>query len=184
MSEFWWGILVVVALWIFFSARSKEKGFRSFAARDAAEPWFQVHGINSHSVRFSAYEDISLARNSGATVIVGTGQDARGEPTGFVLEVLPGRGVVEGQLLMPPANATWHKTASMEAKMAGMTLIDVLVAKANHAEQQHAVRTKNPETRNQLGHSKPNSTSFATCPRCGGPGKDGVCWSRECGARW
>ncbi len=162
MSGFWWGVLVVVALWIFLSMRSKARTSRSFTARDAAEPWFQAHGIMSHSVRFSAYEDPSLARNPGATVIVGTGQDAKGEPAGFVIEVLPGKGVVEAQLLVPHSIASWHSNASMEARMAGVPLIDVLVAKANARPHPRTV---------------PKPAGSGNCMHCGGPVADGVCWS-------
>ena len=162
MSEFWWGVLVVVALWIFFSMRSTAKASRSFVVRDTAEPWFQANGIVGHSIRFSTYEDPCLARNLGATVMVGTGQNVRGDSTGFVIEILPGRGVVEAQLLVPPGVATWLQHASMEARVAGIPLIDVLVAKAN----------ARPDTRSVL-----KSTGSGGCTHCGGPMEEGVCWS-------
>jgi hypothetical protein len=168
MSGFWWGVLVVVALWIFFSMRSSAKTSRSFAVRDAAEPWFQAQGIVGRSITFSIYEDPGLARNPGATVLVGTGQDVRGEPAGFAIEVLPGKGVVEAQLLKPHGIATWHRNASMEARMAGVSLIDVLVAKAD-------------SHRSRIAPVNPRTSGSGDCTACGGPVVDGVCWS--CGRR-
>lgn len=177
--------------------RSQSKASRSFAARDAAEPWFQAHGINGHSVTFSTYDDPRLVRNPGATAIVGTGQDTRGDPAGFVIEVLPGKGVVEAQLLVPHGIATWHRNASMEARMVGAPLIDVLVAKANiHRARSGPVNGRDVVNQQVVGESSqapfgptPRPTGGSVqrtrgsgdCERCGGPVLDGVCWS--CGKK-
>jgi hypothetical protein len=130
MSVFWWGVAIVAVLWLFFSMRSRAKAVRSFNAFDEADSWFLNHGISSDSVRFSAYDEPGLARNLGATVIVGVGKDARNERVGFALEVVSGKGVVDSEILVSEGIATWHKTASMQAKMSGQPLIDVLVAMA------------------------------------------------------
>jgi hypothetical protein len=133
MSGFWWGVIIVATLWLFFSMRSKVKAVRSFAASDEADPWFQKNNINSNSVMFSTYEDPDLARNAGATVIVGSGKNAQGESVGFALEVVPGKGVVSSEILVPYGTATHHRAASMQAKMSGQPLLDVLVEMpANH----------------------------------------------------
>ena len=94
MSGFWWGVAIVAVLWLFFSMRSRTKAVRSFNAFDEADPWFLNHGINSDSARFSAYDEPGLARNLGATVLVGGGKDAQGERVGFALEVVSGKAVL------------------------------------------------------------------------------------------
>ncbi len=133
MSSFWWGVVIVAALWLFFSMRSKSKAIRSFSALDEADPWFLKNNISSGSAVFSVYEEPGLARNAGATVIVGEGKNAQGESVGFALEVLSGKGVVASELLVPYGIASHHKTASLKAKMSGQPLLDVLVAMAaNH----------------------------------------------------
>ncbi len=133
MSGFWWGVAIVAVLWLFFSMRSKTKAIRSFSALDEAAPWFLKNNISSGSAMFSTYEDSVLARNSGATIIVGDGKNAQGESVGFALEVLPGQGVVASEILVPYGIATHHKTASLQARMSDQPLLDVLVAMAaNH----------------------------------------------------
>jgi hypothetical protein len=195
VSGFWWGVLVVVALWIFFSMRSKVNSARAFSAVDEAERWFQAHAINPRSIRFRSYKDRRLVRNQGAIVVVGTARDRQGEPVGFVLEVLAGVGVLEGELLMPSGIATWHKNA---ANIMGVPLIDVLVEKAaSHGARYHPPSdtkvqsqeslSKSPEGAfrgpySPLKDSERKPVPAETCPSCGGPARDRVCWS--CGAKW
>ena len=133
MSGFWWGVIIVGALWVYFSMRSKAKALKAFAAFDLAEPWFEEQGIKSSSVSFGTYDDASLVRTPSAIVLVGTGKSTMGEDVGFALEIVAGRGVVDHELLVPYGIATWHRNASMQAKLSGQPLIDVLVAMAiNH----------------------------------------------------
>lgn len=133
MSNLWWVVIVIIGLWIFFSmsSRAKEdKTFRAFEAFDFAKPWFEEHDIDISAVNFGTYEDVSLARNSGATVLVGSGKTSKGEYIGFALEVDPILGVVDHEILVPYGIASWHKNAAMIAKTAGKPLLDVLVAMA------------------------------------------------------
>jgi hypothetical protein len=130
MSGFWWGVAIVATLWFFFSMRSKTKAIRSFSALDEVDRRFLENNISSGSVVFSAYEEPGLTRNAGATVIVGSGKNAQGESVGFALEVVSGTGVVASEILTPYGIATHHKTASLQAKMSGQPLLDVLVAMA------------------------------------------------------
>ncbi len=127
MSGFWWGVAIVAVLWLFFSMRSKAKAVRSFTAADEADPWFLKNNISSSSVMFNAYEEPGLARNPGATVIVGSGKNGQGESVGFALEVVPGKGVVASEILVPYGIATHGKTASLQAKISGQPLLDVLL---------------------------------------------------------
>lgn len=133
MSGFWWGAALVAVLWVFFSVRSKAKAARSFAAFDEAGPWFVKNNISSSSVMFNAYEEPGLARNPGATVIVGNGKNSNGESIGFALEIVSGKGVVASGILVPFGIATQDKTASLQAKVSGQPLLDVLLSMAkNH----------------------------------------------------
>ncbi len=139
MSAFWWGVIFIVALWIFLSIRKKakeDKAFRAFSAFDLAEPWFREHGIESRSVTFGTYEDARLARTPGATVLVGTGK-VSGKDIGFALEILESRGVVDHEILIPYGIGTWHKDASMQAKLLGQPLMDVLITMAASHRARH-----------------------------------------------
>lgn len=138
MSEFIIGAVVVLVLWFFFSTRSKIKMHQVFNALDEADSWFTNQGIKSSSVRFSSYEDPGLAKNAGATVIVGSGNKVDGSRVGFVIEVVGGSGVVESSLIEPSGIATHHRTASHTARMNGMSLIEVLEEMARQHRAKHA----------------------------------------------
>lgn len=122
---FWWG---------------KTKAVQSFNAFDEANPWFLNQGIRSDSVTFSTYTEPSLTRNSGAIVLAGVGTNAQGDRVGFALEVVPGKGVVASEILVPDGIATWHKKASMLAKVSGQPLLDILVAMAASHRASHPSR--------------------------------------------
>jgi hypothetical protein len=96
MGEFIIGAVLVLVLWFCFSMRSKRKAISAFNISGEAESWFRNEGIRSSSVKFSMYDDPELAKNPGASVIVGVGDKTDGSHVGFALEVIPGSGVVEG----------------------------------------------------------------------------------------
>lgn len=110
-----------------FGGSGKES--RSFDALKEAESWFISNGFDLQSLLFSTYNEAKLTRFSGATILVGTGKVSN-EHKGFAIEVLPTHGVVSSEIINPHGIATHHRTASMQAKMAGKPLIDVLVAMA------------------------------------------------------
>jgi len=126
MSDFWWGALVVAGVWVYFSFRSKVKATGAFSSLNEAEPWLLQRGMRQGSARFSSYDDPGLVRNAGATILVGVAENGSGGLVGFALEVLPGRGVVSSEVLIPYGIATHHKTASMQARASGRPLLDVL----------------------------------------------------------
>jgi hypothetical protein len=130
MSLFLCGIVVVGVIWFFSSVNSQEKAVSAFSAFDEAGSWFRENKINSDSVNFGAYEQSGLAINYGATILAGTGKKTNGDNIGFVIEVITGRGVVLGEFIEPYGVATWHKNASMQAKIAGKPLVEVLLAMA------------------------------------------------------
>jgi ankyrin repeat protein len=155
MSEFWLIVIVIAALWIFFSMRPKTKEtktIRAFNALDLAKPWFEEQGIDSGSVMFGTYEDVSLARNSGTTVLAGNGETSKGGNIGFALEIDPSRGVVDHEILVPYGIASWHKKASVQAKIIGKPLLDVLVAMAadHRARLKPTVKDEGPTNENKL----------------------------------
>ena len=43
-----------------------------------------------------------------------------------MLEIIPGRGVVHEEILVPHGIASWHPNASIKAKMAGRPLVVML----------------------------------------------------------
>lgn len=135
--EFILGALVVLALWIYFSMKSKAKAITAFNAKDWAEPWFAANSINPSSVIFSSYDEPSLARNPGAVVLVGTANNMKGDDLGFVVEVMSGRGVIVGEFLRPSGIATWHRMASQTASISGKPLIDVLLDMAAAHSAKH-----------------------------------------------
>jgi hypothetical protein len=136
MSFFLCGLVVLGVIWFFSSMKSQEKAASAFSAFDEAESWFRENQINLDSVNFAAYEQSELAINYGATILAGTGKKINGDKIGFVIEVIIGRGVVLGEFIEPYGVATWHKNASMQAKIAGKPLVEVLqaMAKAHKAK--------------------------------------------------
>ena len=67
--------------------------------------------------------------------MVGLAKKEDGTDVGFVFEVIPGQGVVEGLILQPSGTATYHKQESQYAKMNGMTLMDRLQQKNKAAQE-------------------------------------------------
>lgn len=137
MGEFILGAVVVLGLWLFFSMRSKTKAVKAFNVVDEADPWFSKEGVKSSSVHFSVYDEPGMARHPGASVVVGSGDKNNGEHVGFVLEVIPGSGVVEGVYLKPYGIATHHRSASQAAKMSGRSLMEILQEAARQHRAKH-----------------------------------------------
>ena len=107
----------------------------SYDATQDIQPWFKSKGINPSSVRHFVYDDPVLVKNSGASIMVGLAKKEDGTDVGFVFEVIPGQGVVEGVILQPSGTATYHKQESQYAKMNGMTLMDRLQQKNKAAQE-------------------------------------------------
>jgi len=123
--------LAAAAVWLYFSARGKAGVAAALQAKSLAEPWFSANKIKSSTVVFGAYNAQGLARNPGATVLVGVGEDMDGgNPIGFAVEVMEGKGLLVGEILRPYGTATWHRMASQTALAANRPLIDVLLANA------------------------------------------------------
>ena len=107
----------------------------SYDATQDIKPWFKSKGINPSSVRHFVYDDPVLVKNSGASIMVGLAKKEDGTDVGFVFEVIPGQGVVEGVVLQPHGTATYHKQESQYAKMHGMSLMDRLQQKNKAAQE-------------------------------------------------
>lgn len=132
MGGFIIGVIVVLALWVFFSMKSKTKAHQAFNILDEAESWLNKEGIKSSSVHFATYSDPYLVKNSGANVLVGSGKRADGSDVGFALEVIQGSGVVESAYIEPYGIASHHRKAADIAKMNGKYLIDAVQEMALH----------------------------------------------------
>ena len=111
----------------FNSLFGNSKAEKSFNAFDEANSWISKNNINLDSIRFSSYDKPYLVRNTGATVIVGSGTYVNGENVGFALEVISNKGVVASEIIIPYGIASYHNRASMQAKMSNLPLLDVLV---------------------------------------------------------
>lgn len=133
MSGFIIGAIVVLILWAFFSAKSKADSSHAFDAFDEAKFWFDRQGIDKTSVRFNSYTDKYLAKTYGVVIIlVGIGENNKGEHVGFAIEVKEGQGVVESAIIEPAGIASQDKKAILIAKQKGKSLIDVLQELALH----------------------------------------------------
>ena len=128
MFEIIIGAVIIFFLWSFFSRR--KKAISSFDSIDEAESWFNSEGIDFPTLIFNTYNDPQLAKNIGATVIVGFGQKADGKDVGFVIEVVKGSGVVESTYIEPVGIASHHKKAAFMSKTNGKYLIDTLTEMA------------------------------------------------------
>ncbi len=131
MAGFLIVVIAILAIW-FFSQRSKAE---AYDASQDTKPWFKSKGIMPSSVRHFVYEDPVLVKNYGASIIVGLAEKENGDDVGFVIEIIPGQGVVEGVVLQPYGTATYHKLESQYAKTHGMTLIDRLKQKNKAAQR-------------------------------------------------
>ena len=123
MWSLWWvGALLAVGLVVALRRLLKSKGVRAFDAFDEAMPWFSERSISEDSIRFSTYEDPALAEHSAAVVLVGLGKSAETGHLGFVVEVVPGRGVVQG-LVLDSNLASWHRNIAATARASGECLV-------------------------------------------------------------
>ena len=81
-----------------------------------------IYSISIHPVCF--HKD--LAKNIGASIVVGIGKKKDNTHVGYIYEIIPANGIVEAVILESPEIATNHKLQVQNAKMNGMTLIDSL----------------------------------------------------------
>lgn len=98
----------------------------AFNYLNEANPWFSQNDVDPSTVCFNLYDKPDLVSHPGAVVLVGIGDNLSGERVGFVLEIMRGRGVVEGMFLFPYSVATRHKLATLVSKQSGMPLISTL----------------------------------------------------------
>ena len=139
MTKFIIGTLIVLVLWYFFSTRSKARSYLAHAFLGEAEPWLNKEDIKPLSVRYEIYKEPQLAKNEGATALVGSGTKTDGSKVGFIVEVVPGAGVVEGVYLEPYIIASQHVSASRLARMRGVSLIDIMQEMAHQHRIKHSV---------------------------------------------
>lgn len=126
MNEYIIGVVVILVLWFVISIRLNSKSCQTFTAYDEAALWLSNEEIKPSSVFFSTYHEPALAKNPGASVIVGSGDKTDGSPVGFVLEVAQNAGVIEGVYLDPYRIATHHRVAAQAARLNGRYLMDIM----------------------------------------------------------
>ena len=130
--SYFWIILIAVPLLLLIGFRVVRslKIAKEHVALYAANGWFVDNGIISETVEFKSYDGAGLARNEGALVIVGVGENRQSESVGFALEVIRGEGVVAGQVLNPHVVASPEYHAAGPARTAGLTILDFLIQQA------------------------------------------------------
>ena len=138
MSGFIIGALAVGAFWLYFTFKSNANAHNAFNALDEAEGWFQKNGIVPSTVKFSSYSDSNLSKHSDANIIIGFGETNTGERKGIVLEIVEGKGVVEGVFIDPPALTSHHRSVSISAKSNGTTMIEAMIEKARLHKQEYS----------------------------------------------
>lgn len=144
MMEFVIGAIFMAVIWFMVSINRRKQKFAAFKAIDVVEPWLIEQGFNFQ--HFSTYDDSLLARNDGATIVIGDAKNSDDEHIGFVAEVAEGC-LIESAVLRPYGITTRYREAALEAKDSGRSLIDVL---------------QDYEKRHQLKSSKRNETPAYT----------------------
>ncbi len=114
------GLLLVIRRW-----RAIVLSRRYNKLIDMADDWFREHEIDPRSLIFNVYNKAVLVKNRDAVAFVGSGQ-APGEPKGFILEVDPKLGVVDG-LIVPHMAAMRSKERARLARLHGTTLINLYI---------------------------------------------------------
>ena len=126
-------VIAILAIWFFIRKSNTE----IYDATKEIRPWFISKNVKPSSVRHYVYDDPLLAKNHGASVMVGLAKKDNDEDVGFVIEVIPGQGVIEGIILQPSGTATYHKLESQYAISHGMSLLDRLHQKNIAAQQRN-----------------------------------------------
>lgn len=126
---FWWGLLLVTIASVASLWRKRQRRHAVADLLDCAKLWFGARGIDPATVACNVYGDARLARYPDAVVIVGMGRryDTE-EMVGFVAEVIPGGGVIEGALLRPATLAMQDKAMAQQARLGHFKLMDGLLA--------------------------------------------------------
>lgn len=140
MAKFILGVLIVLVIWFFYSIRSKMKAYYAFSLFDEAEPWLTKEGFKISSIYFTVYNDSRLAKHPRAAVIVGEGYKFDGNFVGFVVEVIPGSGVVDGVCIEPSGIVSHHRFASIYAKMYGKSLMDIMQEMARRHRAKYGIK--------------------------------------------
>lgn len=125
--EFIVGVLIVGGIWAYSTMRKNYNHQIADILSSEATSWYEEQGINPESVKYSIYRDPALVQNVGASIIVGAGDRSDGRPVGFAVEIVSGKGVIEGDAYLPVAICSIHKgKAVVYAKTYGLSLLDAL----------------------------------------------------------
>ena len=156
--EFVIGTIFIGVVWLIVSTSRRKKESAAFRAIDVVEPWLVEQGFSFQ--HFSTYDDSLLARNHGATILIGDAINSNDEHVGFVAEVAQGR-LIESALLWPSGIASRYREAALEAKDSGRSLIDVL----QDYEKRHQLKYGQPSKRNETPvHAEQDRKRFEPIP--------------------
>lgn len=178
MSEFWIGVLVAAAIWVVLSFRKRMKAASAHYGLGEATPWLRTRGISATEAKFSSYSDRGLVLRPGSTALVGVAPDENGDLCGFAVEVAPGQGVVAGVLLIPFGIATHHRRAALNARAAGVSLVEYFsdIADSEHDLARHKSL---PDSERPLGASLMDTGGKRTIsvPEGGAPQSEQTSWT-------
>lgn len=156
--EFVIGTIFIGVVWLIVSINRRKKESAAFRAIDVVEPWLVEQGFSFQ--HFSTYDDPLLARNNGATILIGDARNSNDEHVGFIAEVAQ-RCLIESALLRPSGIASRYREAALEAKDSGRSLIDVL----QDYEKRHQIKYGQPPKRNEtLVHADQERKKFEPIP--------------------
>lgn len=132
---FWWGLfwMAVALMGTLWLKRLRRR--RALDVVGDARLWFGARGIDPATLMFNVYHDARLARNAQAVVVVGLGRRHDDGEVGFVVEIEPGLGVVEGELLLPARLALRDRAVAQEARRRHFKLMDGLLTLQRQAQE-------------------------------------------------
>ena len=126
MSTFLILAAIGAAIYVFFKFQGEKKAVNAFALSDESDAWLRQHGLDPATGSFSVYSEPVLVSNVGATAIVGHALQSDGKAVGYAVEVLPGKGVVRGEIIDPFSVIGHHRHAAVAGREASRPILDVL----------------------------------------------------------
>jgi hypothetical protein len=126
-----YALIAACSWWVLRKFRHKTRESKSRMALSFVTPFLSRHGIPPDTIVFSSYSDDALCKDQGSIVLVGYGLRHAEDHVGFVIEVAPSGRIVDSAFIQP-GPASHHRSASLEARQRGQTLLEALVARDKH----------------------------------------------------
>lgn len=123
---------VVACIWYIASLRKEKKDLVAFSAADQAALWLAENDINGN-VQFASYLGRPYSLMDNTVVLVGHGQDSKGNCVGFCAEVSSSMGFLGGILVQPSSIALNHAAAARACQSSALPLRAVFQHKMRQA---------------------------------------------------